>query len=123
MVCISRSGGLAAYTGYQFGKFTQQILNTRQYTTTNLNNKIDITPSNNHSTTTVNPGPYGGQPHSSIDIVDKDTGEILTRRFYDQNGRAYRDVDFTHHGNVGTHPEAPHEHFWKYDSNGKVIGR
>ena len=70
-----------------------------------------------------NPDLFGGQSDSSLDIVDKKTGDLLTRRFYDSDGVAYRDIDFTHHGNPKTHPEAPHEHFWKYDSNGRVIGR
>lgn len=82
---------------------------------TNLGNEVDITPSKNHSTTTKNPGP-NGEPNSSIDIID-DKGNVITRRWYDSNGRAYRDVDMTNHGNSKHHPEWPHEHIWDW-SNG-----
>ena len=43
----------------------------------------------------------------SVDILD-DQGNIITRRGYDSNGNAYRDVDMTNHGNSKTHPEYPH---------------
>ena len=42
----------------------------------------------------------------SVDILD-DQGNIITRRWYDSNGNAYRDVDMTNHGNSKTHPEYP----------------
>ena len=45
-------------------------------------------------------------------------GNLVTRRWYDSNGKAVRDVDFTNHGNAKNHPEWPHEHFWSYDVNG-----
>lgn len=89
--------------------------------TSNQGNEIDINPSENHSSTYKNPG-YRGEPNSSIDILDKD-GNVLTRRWFDENGNATRDVDMTNHGNSKQHPEWPHEHFWSYDSNGKPIGR
>lgn len=89
--------------------------------TTNQGNEIDITPNSNHSTTNRNPG-YRGEPNSSIDILDKD-GNISTRRWFDENGNAIRDVDMTNHGNPAQHPEWPHEHFWQYGPDGKPIGR
>lgn len=49
----------------------------------------------------------------SVDILD-DQGNIITRRWYDSNGNAYRDVDMTNHGNSKTHPEYPHEHTWNH---------
>ena len=82
---------------------------------TNKGNEIDITPEDNHTSTTKNPGPYGDK-NSSIDILDKD-GNIKTRRWYDQNGKAYRDVDMTNHGNPKEHQEWPHEHTWKWNGN------
>lgn len=48
--------------------------------------------------------------------MDKD-GNIKTRRWYDQNGKAYRDVDMTNHGNPKEHQEWPHEHTWKWNGN------
>ena len=81
--------------------------------TTNLNNKIDITRSSNHTSVYKNPGPFG-TPNSSVDILDARNGSIKTRRWYDSSGTAYRDVDMTNHGNPKTHPEYPHEHVWKW---------
>lgn len=80
--------------------------------TTNLGNEIDVTPSKNHSVTTENPGP-DGEPNSSIDIIDKN-GNIKTRRWFGEDGKAIRDVDMTNHGNCSEHPEWPHEHIWDW---------
>ena len=41
-----------------------------------------------------------------------------TIRWYDSEGKAYRDVDMSDHGNFKEHPEVPHEHTWEYN-NGK----
>ena len=41
-----------------------------------------------------------------------------TIRWYDSEGKAYRDVDMSDHGNSKEHPEVPHEHTWEYN-NGK----
>ncbi|MCB5540281.1 hypothetical protein [[Ruminococcus] lactaris] len=46
-----------------------------------------------------------------------DQGNIITRRGYDSNGNAYRDVDMTNHGNSKTHPEYPHEHTWNWSDD------
>ena len=81
--------------------------------TTNLNNKIDITRSSNHTSVYKNPGPFG-TPNSSVDILDARNGSIKTRSWYGYSGTAYRDVAMTNHGNPKTHPEYPHEHVWKW---------
>jgi len=81
----------------------------------NLGNEIDITPSDNHTTVPKNPGPKG-TPNSSIDILDSQ-GNIATRRWFDSNGNAYRDVDLTNHGNPTTHPEYPHVHTWDWSGS------
>ena len=73
-------------------------------------------PADEHSSTN-NPIKRTGKPNSSIDRVDE-KGRIITRRWYDGNGRAKKDVDFTDHGNPKTHPEVPHEHTWEWDKNG-----
>mgnify|MGYP004556642971 FL=1 len=52
-----------------------------------------------------------------MDILDAE-GNIKTRRWYDSDGKAYRDVDMSDHGNPKEHPEVPHEHMWEYN-NGK----
>ena len=80
--------------------------------TNNIGREIDITPSNHHTSVFKNPGPRG-TPNSSVDILDE-AGNIVTRRWYDSNGKAYRDVDMTNHRNSKTHPEYPHEHFWNW---------
>ena len=80
--------------------------------TSNLGKEIDISPSDNHSTVSKNPGPTG-LPNTSVDILDE-TGNVATRRWYDSKGNAYRDVDMTNHRNSKTHPEYPHEHTWDW---------
>ncbi|MBQ8281313.1 MAG: hypothetical protein IJZ25_02785, partial [Lachnospiraceae bacterium] len=89
--------------------------------TSNLGNEIDITPSSNHTAVSKNPGPKG-VPNSSVDILD-DAGNVSTRRWYDSNGNAYRDVDMTNHGNPKTHPEYPHEHIWDWSSGNPQRGK
>lgn len=81
-----------------------------------LGNEIDITPSLKHTSVNKNPGPYG-EVNTSVDILDAE-GNIKTRRWYDSEGKAYRDVDMSDHGNPKEHPEVPHEHTWEYN-NGK----
>ena len=75
-------------------------------------------PADEHSSTN-NPIKRTGKPNSSIDRVDE-KGRIITRRWYDGNGRAKKDVDFTDHGNPKTHPQVPHEHTWEWDKNGNA---
>ena len=82
-----------------------------------LGKEIDITPSKNHFSVDKNPG-YKGKPNSSIDILNK-KGEVILRRWFDSDGKAYRDVDMTNHGNPAKHPEWPHEHIWEYGKNGE----
>lgn len=81
-----------------------------------LGNEIDITPSLKYTSVNKNPGPYG-EVNTSVDILDAE-GNIKTRRWYDSEGKAYRDVDMSDHGNPKEHPEVPHEHTWEYN-NGK----
>ncbi len=116
---LPNSGGGSGSSGSGTGGANESTAETK--ITTNLGNEIDITPSTNHTTVSKNPGPKG-TPNSSIDILDSD-GNVTTRRWYDSNGTAYRDVDMTNHGNPATHPEWPHEHIWRYGANGKPIGR
>ncbi|MDP4098780.1 WXG100 family type VII secretion target [Paenibacillus sp. P96] len=92
---------------------------SKETITSNTGKEIDVTPSSNHISTTDNPHPAKGEPNSSVDILDKNTGEIKTRRYYDENGRATRDVDFTNHGNPKQHPEWPHEHTFEWTEDGK----
>ena len=86
--------------------------------TSNKGNTYDATPFENHFTTTSVPHPAKGEPNSSVDILDKKTGEVKTTRYYDSNGRAIRDIDHTNHGNAKEHPEWPHEHTFKWNIDG-----
>ena len=83
--------------------------------TSNQGNVYDNTPSSNHSTTSGNP--IKGEPNSSVDILDKN-GNVVRRRWFDSEGNAMRDLDYTNHGNPKTHPEWPHEHIWE---NGRSL--
>ncbi|WP_027085182.1 pre-toxin TG domain-containing protein [Cohnella panacarvi] len=94
----------------------------RQTVKSSLGNEIDITPLAKHSSTAKNPG-LKGEPNSSIDILDSKSGKIKTRRYYDQDGRATRDVDMSDHGNPKLHLEVPHEHIFEYNSDGTLKSR
>ncbi|MGY0374242.1 hypothetical protein [Clostridium sp. JNZ J1-5] len=50
---------------------------------------------------------------SSLDQVNE-SGETIMRRFFDDLGRALRNVDFTNHGNPKEHPIVPHVHTWDW---------
>jgi len=80
----------------------------KQTVISNKGTVIDITPSQTHSTSKTNLG-LNGVPNSSVDILDRQ-GNLVTRRWFDKNGRQIRDVDFTQHRNPKNHPEVPHEH-------------
>ena len=84
----------------------------------NQEDGLDIAPSEKHSTSKENPGPIG-EPDSSVDILDEN-GQVKTRRWYDSEGKAYRDVEMTDHGNPKQHPEVPHEHTWDWSSGGPI---
>lgn len=86
--------------------------------TSNQGNEYDNTPSDNHTVTDENPS-RGQEPNSSADIRDGN-GDIVRRRWFDENGDAKRDLDYTDHGNPKKHPEVPHEHYWDW---GKVPPR
>jgi hypothetical protein len=71
----------------------------KQTLTSNKGKIIDVTPTSSHTTTTSVPNPKNGTSNSSVDIINKHSGEILTRRWYGSNGKAIRDVDYSHHKN------------------------
>lgn len=37
-------------------------------------------------------------------------GTLISERYYDGNGNAYLDIDYSNHGNSKTHPIVPHQH-------------
>ena len=48
-------------------------------------------------------------------IVD---GYVVSERYYNNEGKAYLDIDYTCHGNPKTHPNVPHIHRWVKDESG-----
>ncbi len=48
-------------------------------------------------------------------------GKLLSERYYDANGKAYLDIDYTNHGNSKTHPNVPHQHIIKFNDQGESI--
>ena len=60
--------------------------------------------------------------HSTPYSVSKNykDGKLESERYYDQNGDAYLDIDYTNHGNSKTHPHVPHEHSIHFDQNGNL---
>ena len=37
-------------------------------------------------------------------------GKLNSERYYDSNGNAYLDIDYSNHGNPKMHPKVPHQH-------------
>ena len=56
--------------------------------------------------------------NSTIEQAD-DQGKIIRIRHYDENGNAYKDVDYTDHGRPDTH-KVPHTHIIEI---GEIIDR
>lgn len=78
--------------------------------------KENGTKTNDHSTETGRNLPTKSRPNSSKDKKDPKSGKITQRRYYDENGNADMDIDYTNHGNPKQHPKVPHRHNWE---NGK----
>ncbi|MCE5173142.1 hypothetical protein LQV63_28165 [Paenibacillus profundus] len=60
----------------------------------------------------------GAYTMQAVDIIDKKTSEIKTRRYYGPDEKAVRDADYTNHGNSKQHPEWPHEHIFQWNNDG-----
>lgn len=75
------------------------------------------TPTNNHSTQSGGSNlPTEGDPNSSKD--HKVNGVVKQRRYYDADGHADMDIDYTH-GGVGH--TFPHRHYWVNGVRGKEV--
>ncbi|SFS41399.1 RHS repeat-associated core domain-containing protein [Marininema halotolerans] len=59
----------------------------------------------------------GQKPNSSMDWIDK-RGNLDTRRYFDENGDAILDIDFSNHGHPKYHPVVPHAHDWDWTIKG-----
>lgn len=62
--------------------------------------------------------PIKGIPNSQIEQRDDD-GKLIRIRHYDENGNAYKDVDYTDHGRPDIH-KVPHTHIIEI---GEIIDR
>ncbi|AEB75049.1 RHS repeat domain-containing protein [Clostridium botulinum] len=79
-----------------------------------VKNPNEVRPTGNHKTTSESKLPIDNQdPSLTLDRINE-LGKIIARRFYDELGRALRDVDFTNHGNPKDHPIVPHVHIWDW---------
>lgn len=52
--------------------------------------------------------PTTGKANSSTDLYSENGKKLYQRRFYDENGKVYLDIDFSHGGNH----TFPHAHYW-----------
>ncbi len=54
--------------------------------------------------------PKEGAPNSVAEKRGKD-GKVIQKRWYDNNGKPQKDIDYTDHGTPNKHPN-PHQHDW-----------
>lgn len=47
---------------------------------------------------------------NSVTIKEDKNGNKISERYYDNDGKAYLDIDYTNHGNPARHPVVPHQH-------------
>ncbi len=59
--------------------------------------------------------PIKDKPNSKIEQKD-DYGNVVRIRYYDENGNAYKDVDYTDHGRPDRH-KVPHTHIIEIGNN------
>lgn len=57
-------------------------------------------------------------PNSRTDFYDENTGKLLQKRWYDENGQAVWDRDWDHNDPLGTHV-FPHDHPWDWSKRKK----
>ena len=70
-----------------------------------------------NSVTGIHSLPMSGQSNSVTKLYNSN-GQLTQERYYDENGNAYLDIDYSDHGNPKTHPTVPHQHHITW-SNGK----
>ncbi len=47
---------------------------------------------------------------NSVNQKYNEKGDLISERYYDGNGNAYLDIDYTNHGNSKQHSIVPHQH-------------
>lgn len=73
-------------------------------------------------TTTAHSLPRKGTPNSVLQKYDS-SGNLVRERYYDSNGLALKDIDYTDHGNPKAH-KVPHEHNWDWsDPDNPIRGK
>lgn len=68
--------------------------------------------------------PEEGTPNSVIEKINPNTNEIMQRRYYDEEGKAFIDIDYGDHGYPESHPwtiqdRVIHKHTWDWSKEGK----
>ena len=58
----------------------------------------------------------GGVKNSRTDFYDEKTGDLLQQRWYDENGQAIWDRDWSHNNSLGSH-KFPHDHPWDWSKD------
>ena len=81
-------------------------INGKDYNTANSNNVGTV------ETVSTIANVHGSPTHSYPNSVIKKyiNGNLNSERYYDNDGKAYLDIDYTNHGNPKTHPKFQHEH-------------
>lgn len=79
--------------------------------------KENGTPTDNHSSQSGSSLPTQGDKNSSKDLKDE-KGYTKQRRYYDKDGNADMDIDYSH-GGVGH--KFPHRHYWKNGIRGSEV--
>ena len=74
-----------------------------EYNSKSVKNVEFYTKSNN-----VHNAPMNYAPNSVF--IRCKGGKYYSERYYDDNGNAYLDIDYSDHGNPKMHPVIPHEH-------------
>ncbi len=74
---------------------------------------------NDYDVTNHEQVPKTGTPNTVTRIYNN--GKLIQERYYDENGDAYLDIDYTNHYRPDKHPVVPHQHKWKKDKDGNLI--
>ena len=91
------------------------LTNGTDYNTAKSGSVKEVTSVNKIDTHSV---PGTGTPNSVT--LNLHNGVLSSERYYDNDGKAYLDIDYSNHGNSKTHPTVPHEHDIWFDDDGNM---
>lgn len=100
------------------GKFTLTKAELKKTMPTTLKNAAG------HDIIEVEKTTLAGKPNSITQLTGKKGG--IDRNYYDEKGKQFKQISNNNHGNAKMHPygkNGEHAHDYKYDANGKLIGR